>query len=105
MNALEKAMRRMGYRQMKKGIWGKPFGYHLLILNATKTPFVFQNWFKGVPKEPLLWDSCELNPSDKDYEEAIKRYEYSTKVDVGSPGINAVDFGFLTNEEVILEML
>lgn len=99
---LTKALRLMGYRHMGNGIWGKPVGYHLLTVRMSDDEAHFSNHFKGVPGKVLLWSSHKLEVYNKDYLDAIKVAEFSTRIDVG---LRPSSFEFLSREEQLSDLL
>jgi hypothetical protein len=99
---LKQALRKMGYRHMGKGVWGKPVAYHLLTVQVEKEKVRFTNYFKGVQDKVLVWESKVLDAED--YEASLKLGEYATRTDVGQP-YHSSSFGFLTREEMFADML
>jgi len=83
----------MGYRLMKPGVWGKPFGYHLLVFEEDK--MLLSNWFIG-NGETHLWNTLQCH-EDISLLDSIKSFEASTKVDGHSNSQS--QFHFLTPEQ------
>lgn len=83
------ALKRLGYRPMGKGAWGKPVAYHLFLVKDGK----WSNHFVGADGNHYVWSSKSLDP--KDYESSIAFAEYETRTDVGGATVGS-RFGFMT---------
>lgn len=109
---LKNALMRMGYREMGKDVWAKPFGFHILTVKlghrkeGDEAKFMLFNYFMGANKELLLWDSYDLIVEDEDYLASIKWIEHITDTAHGAyQGTKETDFSFLTKQQEIEQWL
>lgn len=94
---MQQALRKMGYREMKVDVWGKPMGHTLSTYEFQKN--LFTQWFKGENDKMLVWTSETIPPTadGKQNIQNIKDWErYFCKFNVGNPN---AEFEFLTTQE------
>ena len=56
MDEIERILTRMGYRQMKENLFGKPVGYVIFTTEIIENEIIWKNRFKS-NNEILLWES------------------------------------------------
>ncbi len=96
-----KILTKLGYREMKDSVWGKPVAYHIFLIFIDDGVLTFFNHFTGADSNKiLLWDRKELDIND--LEESIKFTEYSTRINVSC---SKSDFSFITKKEMIESFL
>lgn len=102
---LRQAMKRLGYRHMGKGAWGKPVAYHLFLIKMKGKVAEFTNYFRGANDKIYVFNSHTIEDTDNSggYEHSIKFAEYDTRTDVGGTGRS--DFGFITPEDVFSDLI
>ena len=89
----------MGYREVKKDTYAKPFGFSLYTIEKKGTSMKMTNWFEGGDHTTCIWNSQDF---DIDKEESnvllgIKYFESRSPGNHGNPEFRSY---FLSPKEI-----
>jgi hypothetical protein len=103
---LNTALKKLGYREMTKGIFGKTVAFHLLYVDTTADKPEMINWFVGAGDGKIaIWNKQSLElVQGSNYLDLIKSCECYTRFDVGLPQCPS-KFEFLTSQQFLEEVL
>ncbi len=89
---MDKILKRMGYRLMANNIWGKPYGYQILLASKNNDSWTLSSHFKGVDDKLYCWDKESFTDLDS------LMYAENCVIHIVGNGVGA-DFSFLTVED------
>jgi hypothetical protein len=98
-----KALQKMGYREMKEGLWGKPIGHSILIYRIKEKTLYHQT--VGITDRPITWDSQNIDYEVENFLELIQNTEAEFAMGSGMSYHQPHDLSFLTQREVIETLL
>lgn len=98
----EQSLMKMGYRELKQGIWAKPVAFHLFLFEMDKR--IWTNFFKGAENTMCIWDSKTFEEVDWvvdgvpfTFTSFLKYTEQYTKTDTRNVDS---EFEFVTDQEI-----
>lgn len=78
---MKKVLLSMGYRQIKKDVYGKPVAMNLFMFEINT--LIWTNWFVGRNKQQLIWESNLYEPDEtveNDFIKFLKHTEAYTRI-------------------------
>lgn len=110
-NELRQAALAMGYRRMKNGHWGKPFGHTILTIHTGQ--LYMAQYFWGANDELLCWCTVDLKKDTQSYGDflyQIKDFEcWSTKDGLENlsrgRSLDETNFAFVSQDEILRDVL
>lgn len=101
MENLEGELIKMGYRQLREGVWAKPVAFHLFLFEKDK--MLWTNFFKGQNDTLLVWNTETYKEKDWEVDGKssfllfLKYTEQYTRIDTRNVDS---EFEFMTEEEL-----
>jgi NAD-dependent SIR2 family protein deacetylase len=105
---IEQSLLKMGYRELKQGIWAKPVAFHLFLFEMDK--MLWTNFFRGTENTMCIWNTETYKEDDYKIKDSnisaflsfLKYTEQYTRIDTRNVDS---EFEFFTEKEIYKQLL